>query len=183
MSSGYNTVQALKTLPQFFPIPNQGRVRLMVRWPRIDRSAERDANNRRKTIFFGANDARLPNTPQYPQHVPLEQYRENIVKLATHEMVVAHKCPVVLITPAPIDERLCLDTDSAKGIHVMRRTAENTAQYAEVVRQLGKQLNLPVLDLWTAFMKAAGWKQGEVLPGSSEIPPNQVLVRLLHDGM
>jgi len=155
----------------------------MVCWPWTDGLRERDANNRRKTIFFGANDARLPNTPQYPQHVPLEQYRENIVKLATHESVVAQKCRVILITPAPIDERLCLDTDSAKGIHVMRRTAENTAQYAEVVRQIGRQLNMPVLDLWSAFMRAAGWKQGEVLPGSSKIPQNQVLVRLLHDGM
>lgn len=64
----------------------------------------------------------------------------------------------------------------------MRRTAENTARYAEAVRQVGKQLNLPVVDVWTAFMKLAGMKQGETLPGSSNVPQNEVLVRLMHDG-
>lgn len=105
-----------------------------------------------------------------------------MVKIATHELVVAQKTQVILVTPPPVDERLCLATDKAKGIDVMRRTAKNTARYAEAVRAVGKQLGLPVLDMWSAFMKEAGWKEGEVLPGSSEIPQNPVFVRLMHDG-
>lgn len=95
---------------------------------------------------------------------------------------MAHKAQVILITPPPVDERLCLATDKTKDINVMRRTAENTARYAEAVRRVGKQLGLPVLDVWTAFMKTAGWKQGDKLPGSSEIAQNEVLVRLMYDG-
>ena len=105
-----------------------------------------------------------------------------MVKLATHELVAAHKARVILVTPPPVDERLCLATDQRKGINVMRRTAENTARYAEAVREVGKQLDLPVLDMWSAFMQQAGWKEGEPLPGSSAIPQNEVLVRLMHDG-
>ena len=41
--SGYNTTQALAILPKFVPSPEQSRVRFML-------------------IFFGANDARLPQT-------------------------------------------------------------------------------------------------------------------------
>lgn len=82
-----------------------------------------------------------------------------------------------------MDERLCLATDKDKGINVVRRTAENSAHYAEAVRQVGKELNLPVLDLWAAFMREAGWKEGEPLPGSREIEQNQVLVKFMHDGL
>ncbi|GAB7348781.1 hypothetical protein MBLNU459_g7505t1 [Dothideomycetes sp. NU459] len=162
--SGYNTVQALKVLPRILPSPEHARVRLM-------------------TVFFGANDARLPNTPGFSQTVSLEQYTENVLKIATHPAVQAHNPKLILVTPPPVDERLCLATDSAKGINVIRRTAANTALYAEAVRQVGRRLNTPVLDLWSAFMKAAGWKAGEPLPGSSDIPQNEVLVKLMYDGL
>ncbi|KAL1305872.1 hypothetical protein AAFC00_004022 [Neodothiora populina] len=162
--SGYNTEQALKILPKFFPAPAQSRVRLL-------------------TIFFGANDARLPDTPGYPQTVLLEQFRKNIASIATQACVQAHNPQIIVITPPPVDERLCLQNDQQNGINVQRRTAANTAAYAEAVREVGSQLNLPVLDIWDAFMHEAGWQQGQALPGSSDIPQNEVLVRLLYDGL
>lgn len=64
-----------------------------------------------------------------------------------------------------------------------RRTAENTAEYAEFVREVGKDLNLPVIDLWQAFMDEAGYKKGDIFPGSKLIGQNPVLVRLMHDGL
>lgn len=97
--------------------------------------------------------------------------------------MTAHGAQVILITPPPVDERLCLATDKMKSIDVVRRTAEHTARYAEAVRKVARQLEVPVLDVWYAFMKAAGWKEGDPLPGSSSIPQNPVLVRLLHDGI
>lgn len=136
-----------------------------------------------QTIFFGANDARLPDTPGFSQTVSIYQYRENLVKIAMHPAVQAHRPQLILITPPPVEERLGLANDQEKGINVVRRTAENTARYAEVVRQVGKELNVPVLDVWTAFMEEAGWKEGEPLPGSSSIEQNPVLVELLHDGL
>ncbi|KAF1344542.1 isoamyl acetate-hydrolyzing esterase [Delphinella strobiligena] len=162
--SGYNTAQALKVLPRVLPPPAHNRVRLM-------------------TIFFGANDACLPNTPGFAQNVPLQQFKDNVVKLATHELVAAHNPTIILVTPPPVDEHLCLQKDRTVGINVIRRTAENTARYAEAVREVGKTLGLPVLDLWTAFMKEAGWQQGDPLPGSSDVPQNEVLTRLMHDGL
>lgn len=121
----------------------------------------------------------MPNTPGFSQTVSLEQYTENLIKIATHPAVQAHKPQIILITPPPVDERLCIASD---GTDVVRRTAANTAIYAEAVRQVGKKLNAPVLDLWSAFMKAAGWKAGEPLPGSRDVPQNEVLVKLMYDG-
>lgn len=89
-----------------------------------------------------------------------------------------------MFTPLPVDERLTLADDMKnKGINVVRRTAPHTAAYAEVSRRVGKELNLPVLDLWQIVMKEAGLKEGEPLPGSRDAEPNETLARLLHDGL
>lgn len=40
-----------------------------------------------------------------------------------------------------------------------------------------------VLDLWSIFMRKAGWKEGMSLPGSKKVERSRVLGELLHDGM
>ncbi|KAK4983844.1 hypothetical protein LTR50_006971 [Elasticomyces elasticus] len=162
--SGYNTTQALKVLPRIMPSPEQAKIRFM-------------------TIFFGANDARLPNTLGYAQTVPLETYKQQLIEIATNPAIKTHNPHMILITPPPIDERLCEATDAAKGINQVRRTAENTARYAEAVREVGEQLNVPVLDIWKAFMQRAGWSEGQPLPGSKDVERNAVLTELMHDGL
>lgn len=136
-----------------------------------------------QTIFLGANDARLPNTPGFSQTVDLEQYKKNLKDIINHPKLQAHKPQLILLTPPPIEERKALAHDKTNGINVMRRTAANTAKYAEAVRQIAQEFSLPVLDVWAAFMKEAGWKESEPLPGSSEIEQNQTLAAMLHDGL
>lgn len=55
--------------------------------------------------------------------------------------------------------------------------------YADACREIGKELGVPVLDLWSVFMAEAGWGEGEPLAGSIKIERNKVLGELLHDGM
>lgn len=54
--------------------------------------------------------------------------------------------------------------------------------YADACRGIGEELNLPVVDLWGAFMSKAGWKEGEPLTGSIDVARNEVLQNLLRDG-
>nr|POE66160.1 isoamyl acetate-hydrolyzing esterase 1 like [Quercus suber] len=174
--SGYNSSQALHVLPNILPSPIHARLRLM-------------------TIFFGANDARLPNMPGGPeQHVSLDQYKANLKSIVAHPSLKAHSnVRVILITPPPIEERKLHETDLRKFPelgHTLRRTAANTARYAEVVRHVGQELQIPVLDIWSAMMSRAS--SGEMvfhetppkpLPGSLEMAPNAVLDKFLHDGL
>lgn len=171
--SGYNTTQALKVLPKFMPSPQQARVRFIL-------------------VFFGANDARLPNTPGGPdQHVPLDEYKNNLRKIATHACLKAHPgIRIILVTPPPVDERKLVAADQAKypGIGTeMRRTAKATAEYAQAVRELGDELHVPVLDLWSSMASHAGYSGGGViregLPGSKDAPHNAALQAFLHDGL
>lgn len=66
----------------------------------------------------------------------------------------------------------------------MRRTAENTMEYAEAIRRVGQSLKIPVVDIWTEIMLKAGWTPGSTapLPGCTEAGPNEVLDEYLFDG-
>ncbi|KAL1957194.1 hypothetical protein VTO42DRAFT_6228 [Malbranchea cinnamomea] len=158
--SGYNSSQGIVILPQIFPPPEIAKVRLM-------------------TIFFGANDAVLSGGRQ---HVPLEKYTSCLEQIITHPTVRAQGTKLLLLTPPPVNQHQLEPSDWVK-VDNTRRTAENTKKYADACREVGNRLGVPVVDIWSAFMKAAGWKEGEPLAGSIDVPENEKLRALLSDGL
>lgn len=135
-------------------------------------------------MFFGANDA-IAKEANNGQYVPLDDFKKNLQQILQHEAVKAHNPRLILITPPPVDEYQLEIADKAKGYDtsLQRRTAERTKSYADTAHEVGRELSVTVLDLWTAFMLKAGWKQGEPLLGSSKLPRSPVLSELLYDGM
>lgn len=108
-------------------------------------------------------------------------------KIVTHPQVVAHNPRIILIAPPPVNEHLWWPRDQESGYPSVSRTAATTKQYADAVVEIGAKLNLPVVNLWKAFMaKTAfqidGWKVGDLLPGSLDTTPNDALVELMYDG-
>jgi lysophospholipase L1-like esterase len=164
--SGYSTDKALSKLPLIIPPPDQAKIRIFA-------------------VFFGANDARLPNTMQAPQHVPLPEFKENLKKIVMHPAVYAHKAEILLITPPPIDERMCEAHDLSMGINQVRRSAKVTRQYAEAVLDVSRELGVECLDLWSAFMERVGWLSTDpLLPGCKETNAGKDdLSLLLLDGL
>ncbi|KAK4623574.1 Isoamyl acetate-hydrolyzing esterase 1 [Fulvia fulva] len=168
--SGYNTRQALQVLPHALPDPKCARMRFL-------------------TFFFGANDARLPETPGGPQqHIPLGVYKENTIAMITHRNVSAHEdVRLILITPPAVDERKCLENDQRNNPDfpdVIRRKASVTATYAEAIRDIGSQYDVQVLDLWTAMIIRAGGNPADTEPvGSIDVPCNEILQSFVHDGL
>jgi lysophospholipase L1-like esterase len=156
--SGYTAPAGYQTLVQFFPpLPPSStnpRVQLM-------------------TVFFGANDACLPGTPQ---HVSIGEYKQNLRNILNYEGLKMHGTKVILVVPGPLDEWQAGSE---------QRTAANTAKYATACRQVGEELDVPILDLWTIFMQKAGWEGGSwgSLIGSKAVPKSQVLDNLLSDGL
>lgn len=151
--SGYNSRWALHLLPMLFP---QERVA-----PAL------------VTIFFGANDAQRPgplpgrDAGASRQHVPLDEYRENLKKM----IAAVRACGdgsgrVLLIAPPPVDERAwgaaerqkCADRGAPWGDDgVCSRTNENTGRYADAVLAVGRETDTPVADLWRAFQSRDDW--------------------------
>lgn len=135
-------------------------------------------------VFFGANDACLPGSDS-GQHVPLDIYKQNLRRIIQHPCVTTQKPRLILVTPPPIDEYSLEVSDAAKGILGVRRTAEHTKLYAEACKEVGQDLGLIVLDLWSIFMDAAGYaknERGKPLPGSKKTVKSPVLGQLLSDG-
>lgn len=133
-------------------------------------------------MFFGANDATLEYLPQC---VPLEEYRENLKKIINHEVWKGHDPKFVLIAPPPICEYMTQEHDASMNRHYIQRLAARTKEYAEAAVEVGKELGVPTVDLWKAFMgyvgpcKAVG---GPVI-GCKELPQNPKLKELLRDGL
>ena len=152
--SGYNTRWIMRLLPRIFP--TSGEAPSLV------------------TVCLGANDAvRPPPIPGTPltddsgrplagrQHVPLEEYRANLVEI----VACARRCGgggarVLLITPPPVDEG-----DWLRHVNAMcgrpvpadaepDRRAAITAEYARVCVEVGQSTHTPVLDL-NSLMTAA----------------------------
>ncbi|XP_048437186.1 GDSL esterase/lipase At5g62930-like [Pyrus x bretschneideri] len=82
---GYNTRWALFLLQHLFPLDS-------------------DKPPAAATIFFGANDAAILGRTSERQHVPLEEYKEDLRKIVLHLKECSPTILIVLITPPPVDE-------------------------------------------------------------------------------
>lgn len=129
---------------------------------------------------MGANDAVLSGQPQ---HVPLNQYSSNLRRIINHSAFEAHNTKFILITPAPICEYDTQASDATLGKHYIQRLAANTKLYADATLEIGKELGVPTVDLWEAFIEyVGGWGDGNPLPGSRKIPKNEKFTELFRDG-
>jgi isoamyl acetate esterase len=111
------------------------------------------------TIWFGANDACIPPSPQ---HVPLPKYKANLAHLI--QMIKSpsseHHSPetqIILITPPPINTyQRGADLASRTPPQTLDRKFDITKSYADAVKEIGKNEGILVLDVWTAIFDAAG---------------------------
>ncbi|OTA99177.1 hypothetical protein M426DRAFT_325373 [Hypoxylon sp. CI-4A] len=135
--SGYNTKNALELLPQVFlpPSPSNPRIEYLL-------------------VLLGANDACLP-IPTNTQGIPIDQYKENLTKIVTHEHIKAHNPKILLITPPPIDEIRITVLDLAVGHTQATRQAAVSAAYSETARKVAAETGVVLIDLQKALLDKA----------------------------
>nr|CAD1829877.1 unnamed protein product [Ananas comosus var. bracteatus] len=104
------------------------------------------------TIFFGANDAALQGRTSERQHVPVDEYRENLRKIIHHLKECSPSMVVVLITAPPVDEKGREEYAQAvygeKARKDPERTNEITGIYARQCVELAKEMHIPFIDIW-----------------------------------
>lgn len=120
--------------------------------------------------------------PSHNQHVPVDQYKENLKTIIEHPATRAQNPRLILIGPPPVNEHQLEFFDAAKNTEFPSRTAIHTKSYAAAAKEVGASLNIPVVDLWSAFLKPTGWKEGEPLIGSRDVPDNETFAGLFTDG-
>lgn len=100
-------------------------------------------------LFFGSGDSALPGQIQ---HVPVHEYRQNLVEMATR--IVTQGAWVILVTPPPVDERV-----------VKSRTMEHTALYAQACREIAEEMRAPLVDLFARIQQEPNWPKTCLLEG------------------
>lgn len=125
------------------------------------------------TIWFGANDATLPNGNDGWLSVPLDEYKANLAAMvaAARKAGVPH---ILLVTPPPVDEAAWA---KAKKRPTSDRTNAQVAKYAAAVRALGTEQSVPVLDMFSLVnglpaAEKAAWAEDGLHPG----PQGQAMV-------
>ena len=102
-------------------------------------------------IAYGANDSCLLNGPHSRHHVTINNYSNNLQRMIqmirtwkSNKMIVSTTTKVVLMTPPPCDT----------NIQYPSRDNENSTRlYAETCVLVGKNLGVPVVDLWNGMQQ------------------------------
>ncbi|OBZ84249.1 Isoamyl acetate-hydrolyzing esterase 1 [Choanephora cucurbitarum] len=146
--SGYNTDWSLPILRQLLPTKKA--------------QTEESCSIQLMSIFFGANDAALPITGQ---HVPLDRYKTNLKTMIDLVKDPASdfynpKMRLILITPPPVNEVQWVEHCKERG-EELNRFNHLAQEYAECVVGLGKEVQVPVVNLWSIIMDKV--KQGSDL--------------------
>lgn len=113
------------------------------------------------TIFFGANDA-SDAVHNKRQHVPLDDFKNNIRQIiALAKTNFGPEVSIILMTPPPVcsEGRLRFQKEryKEKATGILERTLELSGQYAKAVADISRELNLPLLDLWSSMQTVSSW--------------------------
>ncbi|KAK9936545.1 hypothetical protein M0R45_013381 [Rubus argutus] len=158
--SGYNTRWALKVLERAFPgCDDGGEAPLAV------------------TVFFGANDASLPDRYSAFQHVPLDEYKQNLRSIVSFLKKQWPTTRILLITPPPIDEDGRLQFPYVENpLNQPERTNEAAGAFAKACVAVARESGLPVIDLWTKMQQFPGWQKDHLRDGLHLTPRGNRLV-------
>lgn len=118
------------------------------------------------TVFFGANDACLPDRSSGFQHVPLPEYQANLRAICASLKERWSKTVVILITPPPIDEDGRLRNpygDNPSGLP--ERTNEYAGAYAKACITVARESGVPVIDLWSKMQLFPDWEKSFLRDG------------------
>ncbi|BBN07887.1 isoamyl acetate esterase [Marchantia polymorpha subsp. ruderalis] len=139
---GWNTRRALELMQEMFPKNLPTQPSLVV-------------------VFFGANDAAVPlkHFSEAGQAVPLEEFKENLKKIALYLKSLSDKTRVILTTAPPIHEEMrdkhCRRIMGERAVGKLDRTNENARKYAAACREAAGETGVGVVDLWTSIQQSS----------------------------
>ncbi|KAH9615709.1 hypothetical protein KSS87_006943 [Heliosperma pusillum] len=111
-------------------------------------------------VYFGGNDSIGPHPSGLSPHVPLSEYVENMRKIATHLKGLSETTRVIFLGAPPVNEALIEESKrsiSCTFLKELARTNELCGKYSRALIELCREMDLKVIDLWTAIQKKDDW--------------------------
>ncbi|XP_058099661.1 GDSL esterase/lipase WDL1 [Magnolia sinica] len=137
--SGWNSRRAVQVLDQIFPKDATVQPSLVI-------------------VYFGGNDSMGSHSSGLGPHVPLPEYIENMRKIAIHLKSLSEKTRIIFLTCPPVNEELISQSTSTIFTR-LGRTNEACGRYSEACIDMCKEMDLKVIDLWTAVQKRENWRE------------------------
>ncbi|XP_027352375.1 GDSL esterase/lipase CPRD49-like isoform X1 [Abrus precatorius] len=135
--AGWNSRRALEILDKIFPKNAAEQPSLVI-------------------VYFGGNDSTYPNPNGIGPHVPLEEYIENMKKIAIHIEGLSTKTRTIFLSTPPINEAQIHENCDPEGHQL--RTNEACRIYSEACLELCREMNIKAIDLWSAIQKRDDWQ-------------------------
>jgi lysophospholipase L1-like esterase len=111
------------------------------------------------TFCFGANDASINLRNATWRMVPPAEYKQNL--LTSVDIFKAHGVEqILLLTPPPAASPPRID-----------RRLNATVEYAELVKEVGRERGLPVVDIFTAIQEVPDWKTAAMVKDGLHLGP------------
>ncbi|XP_045793564.1 GDSL esterase/lipase CPRD49-like [Trifolium pratense] len=107
-------------------------------------------------VYFGGNDCIRPNPSGLGPHVPLEEYIENMRKIAIHIRSLSEKTRIIFLSNPPIDEAQLKYNIDEFGKPL--RTNEICGIYSKACLELCREMKIEAIDVWSAIQKKENWR-------------------------
>ncbi|KNA20769.1 hypothetical protein SOVF_049370 [Spinacia oleracea] len=133
----WNSRRALEVLDQVFPKDADTQPSLVI-------------------VYFGGNDSMGTHPSGLGPHVPLPEYVENMRKIATHIKGLSDTTRIIFLSSPPVNEDRIRETRSIY-LSDLIRTNERCQKYSEALIELCKEMDMKVVDLYTAIQRKDDW--------------------------
>ncbi|KAL2337751.1 hypothetical protein Fmac_012197 [Flemingia macrophylla] len=132
--AGWNSRRALQVLDKIFPKDATIQPSLVI-------------------VYFGGNDSTHPHPSGHGFHVPLQEYIENMRKIAIHLLVHFHATFLAFSTHDMKKQKVLYLKDFNDLLGQFRRTNESCRVYSEACLELCREMNVKAIDLWSALQQ------------------------------
>ncbi|KAL1359884.1 GDSL esterase/lipase WDL1 isoform X2 [Arachis duranensis] len=132
--TGWNSRRALQVLQDIFPKDATEQPSLII-------------------VYFGGNDSVLAHPSGLGQHVPLQEYIQNMTKIA----IYLKKTRIIFLGSPPVNEPQLLGNSDLLGRPF--RTNESCRIYSEACLSLCRDLNIKAIDIWSAIQRRKDWRE------------------------
>ncbi|OEL25953.1 putative pyridoxal 5'-phosphate synthase subunit PDX1.1 [Dichanthelium oligosanthes] len=108
-------------------------------------------------VYFGGNDSIAAHSSGLGPHVPIDEYIDNMRKIAAHLKSLSEKTRVIFLSCPPLNEEMLRASTSSTILSEIVRTNETCRLYSDACVALCKEMNLKVVDLWHAMQRREDW--------------------------